>query len=148
MWDVDRSLLNHCRKPLLKSCKRTICANKRFSFFFFSTLPPVLRLDLCPSPWDINSVELFLHQTLRKWQQLHISSLQSLISLPSSRACDRLCDSYQIIISIQPTPETRKKQLQMWIDLIASYCKAHSIFEIDINNSSFPLWHNEKIKST
>ena len=51
-----------------------------------------------------------------------------------------------LAFSVQPTPETRKKQVQMWLELILGYCRAHSTFEIDANDSSFALWHNEKIK--
>lgn len=36
----------------------------------------------------------------------------------------------------------------MWLELILGYCRAHSTFEIDANDSSFALWHNEKIKRT
>ncbi|KAN0034880.1 hypothetical protein ACTFIV_001416 [Dictyostelium citrinum] len=50
--------------------------------------------------------------------------------------------------TIQPILNTRKKQFQMWQDLILQYCRHYKIYELDINESiksNSVLFNNEKI---
>lgn len=45
---------------------------------------------------------------------------------------------------------TRKKQTQMWLDLILNYCRRHKISEIDVIDAAnhSPLFRNDKINRT
>lgn len=48
--------------------------------------------------------------------------------------------------SVQPILNTRKKQSQLWGDLILSWCRHHKIFELNVADASAtPLFHNASI---
>jgi ESCRT-II complex subunit VPS25 len=48
--------------------------------------------------------------------------------------------------TIQPVLNTKKKQMQLWIDLILDYSKATKVYEYDITEASkSPLFNNTKI---
>ena len=50
--------------------------------------------------------------------------------------------------TIQPVLNTRKKQMQLWIDLILDYSKAHKTYEYDITEATkSPIFNNTKINS-
>lgn len=51
------------------------------------------------------------------------------------------------VLRLQPVEATRKKQTQIWCELILNFCRHHNIFELDVNDSKTPLFYNEKIKS-
>ncbi|EGG17860.1 vacuolar protein sorting 25 [Cavenderia fasciculata] len=56
--------------------------------------------------------------------------------------------SREPFFTIQPVLNTRKKQLEMWIDLVLSYCRYNKVYEIDINEyikKDHKLFYNEKI---
>jgi hypothetical protein len=46
---------------------------------------------------------------------------------------------------LQPVRDTREKQIQLWKELILSFCKHHGVFVVDIDD--FPLFTNKSIES-
>jgi len=47
---------------------------------------------------------------------------------------------------MQPVLNTKKKQIEMWRDLILDYFRCNKLFELDINEPS-PIFINTKINS-
>lgn len=48
-------------------------------------------------------------------------------------------------ISLQLHDETRQKQLSVWCDLFLKYLKHLNIYNINVNESAFPLYYNETL---
>jgi hypothetical protein len=46
---------------------------------------------------------------------------------------------------LQPVRDTREKQIQLWKELILSFCKHHGVYVVDIDD--FPLFTNKSIES-
>eukprot|EP01126_Amoeba_proteus_P064885 TRINITY_DN9134_c0_g2_i2.p1 TRINITY_DN9134_c0_g2~~TRINITY_DN9134_c0_g2_i2.p1 ORF type:complete len:239 (-),score=42.32 TRINITY_DN9134_c0_g2_i2:110-724(-) len=48
--------------------------------------------------------------------------------------------------TLQPVLNTRKKQLQLWCELVLEYVRFHKLFELEINEAAnLPLFHNKHI---
>lgn len=52
--------------------------------------------------------------------------------------------SFPPYFTLQPIKETRDKQVELWCNLILSYCKSHRLFVIDVQADT-PLFHNASI---
>jgi ESCRT-II complex subunit VPS25 len=59
--------------------------------------------------------------------------------------------SYPPYFTLQPIPETRQKQKELWSSLILSYCRHHKIFQINVDDAAqqqSPPFANPAIKRT
>lgn len=55
---------------------------------------------------------------------------------------------FLISTSIQPVLNTRKKQLQLWCELILDFVRHHKLYEVDLLElANSPLFWNKKINS-
>ncbi|CAD7011879.1 vacuolar protein-sorting-associated protein 25 [Ceratitis capitata] len=48
--------------------------------------------------------------------------------------------------TLQPHEETRNQQIKVWADLVLRYLKYLNKYQVNINESTFPLFNNETLK--
>lgn len=54
--------------------------------------------------------------------------------------------SYPPLYTLQPNLTTRARQLELWSDLIISYCAHHCIFKLSISSLPSDLFHNANLR--
>jgi len=53
--------------------------------------------------------------------------------------------SFPPFFTIQPNAETKKKQLDIWTQLVLNYCRANKMFVLDKSDNSSVLFNNREI---
>uniref|UniRef100_A0A7R9TKY5 Vacuolar protein-sorting-associated protein 25 n=1 Tax=Micromonas pusilla TaxID=38833 RepID=A0A7R9TKY5_MICPS len=53
---------------------------------------------------------------------------------------------YPPYFTVQPTPETFRKQCELWKSLVLRYCAHHALFVLNLDDVSLPLFDNPNVK--